>query len=365
MQTHAATAEALKVGDFNTRNATTPIRRIYGEALLQAALADARIVALSADLTAATETDLFRDTLPERFFQVGIAEANMIGIAGGMARQGDMPFAVLLEIALQPCGWLAAYLGSALTSEIDLSFRNLGGTATQFVPVRPDAGTLTTTVKITHVANSGGMIIQHFDYEVRSATETIYRGNTYFGFFSKAALSEQVGIREAKPYLPTAVELARGQAFDFPTTGIYPGTQLRMVDRVTCFIHDGGPTGLGFIRGTKRVDPDEWFFKAHFFEDPVCPGSLGLESFLQLLKVLAVKRWGESAGARLEAIAAGEKHEWTYRGQIIPTDREVVIEAVVTGVDDTRRLLRADGYLFVDGRTIYGMKDFTVSCREH
>ncbi len=40
-----------------------------------------------------------------------------------------MPFAVLLEVALQPCGWLAAYLGSALTSPVDLSFRNLGGTA--------------------------------------------------------------------------------------------------------------------------------------------------------------------------------------------------------------------------------------------
>jgi transketolase len=91
MQT-TANAEALKVGDFNTRNARAPIRRVYGEALLQAAQADERIVALSADLTAATETDLFRDTLPHRFYQVGIAEANMIGIAGGMARQGDMPF---------------------------------------------------------------------------------------------------------------------------------------------------------------------------------------------------------------------------------------------------------------------------------
>ncbi len=86
------TAQDLKVGDFNTRNVAAPIRRIYGEALLQAAQADDRIVVLSADLTAATETDLFRDTLPDRFFQVGIAEANMIGIAGGMARQGDMPF---------------------------------------------------------------------------------------------------------------------------------------------------------------------------------------------------------------------------------------------------------------------------------
>ena len=54
-----------------------------------------------------------------------------------------------------------------------------------------------------------------------------------------------------------------------------------------------------------------------------------------------------------------------YRGQIIPTDREVVVEAVVTSVDNDRRLLRGDGYLFVDGRTIYGLKDFTVSCQEH
>src|SRR5205807_1723293 len=50
-------------------------------------------------------------------------------------RQPTMPFAVLLEIALQPCGWLAAYLGSALTSPVDLSFRNLGGKATQLRPV--------------------------------------------------------------------------------------------------------------------------------------------------------------------------------------------------------------------------------------
>ncbi len=87
-----SSAEELRVGDFNTRNAKAPIRRVYGEALLAAGRADPRIVALTADLTAATETDLFRDELPGRFFQVGIAEANMVGIAGGMARMGDVPF---------------------------------------------------------------------------------------------------------------------------------------------------------------------------------------------------------------------------------------------------------------------------------
>lgn len=78
-----------KVSDFTTRG---PVPRYYGEALLEAALADPRIVCLCADLTGATETDLFRDRLPERFHNVGIAEANMVGMAGGMAGCGEVPF---------------------------------------------------------------------------------------------------------------------------------------------------------------------------------------------------------------------------------------------------------------------------------
>src|SRR5262249_8953820 len=60
--------------------------------------------------------------------------------------QATMPFAVLLEVALQPCGWLAAYCGSALTSPVDLSFRNLGGDAVQHVEVTPETGLLVTKV---------------------------------------------------------------------------------------------------------------------------------------------------------------------------------------------------------------------------
>jgi transketolase len=86
-------AETLTVQDFNQRGAAAaPVRKYYGETLLALAKADPRIVCLTADLTLPTETDLFRDALPERFLQVGIAEANMIGIAGGMARSGEIPF---------------------------------------------------------------------------------------------------------------------------------------------------------------------------------------------------------------------------------------------------------------------------------
>jgi len=64
----------------------------YGEALTALARARPGILCLGADLTRQTETDLFRDAIPERFFNAGMAEANMIGIAAGLARAGHVVF---------------------------------------------------------------------------------------------------------------------------------------------------------------------------------------------------------------------------------------------------------------------------------
>ncbi len=275
-------------------------------------------------------------------------------------RQPRMPFAILLETALQPCGWLAAYVGSALTSPIDLSFRNLGGTALQHRPVTPESGTLTAVATMKKVATSGGMIIQEFDFTVADRLGTVYEGDTMFGFFSREALDNQVGVRDAAPYQPTRDETGRGASLPYPAAPPFPEKMLRMIDRIDLFVPDGGPAGLGYIRGIKEVDPDEWFFKAHFYQDPVTPGSLGLESFLQLLKFVALERWGWHEGDTLAAVATGRRHSWLYRGQVIPTNSRVTVEAWITGVDEAERLLCGDGYLRVDGRLIYRMNDFTV-----
>jgi transketolase len=64
----------------------------YGEALLALARQRPDVLCLGADLTRQTETDIFRDAIPERFINVGMAEANMIGIAGGLARAGHVVF---------------------------------------------------------------------------------------------------------------------------------------------------------------------------------------------------------------------------------------------------------------------------------
>jgi len=296
-------------------------------------------------------------------------------------RQPTMPFAVLLEVALQPCGWLAAYKGSALTSAQDLRFRNLGGTATLYEEITPRAGTLTTRVRLTRVSRAGGMIIQDYDMQVWRQGRCVYDGQTAFGFFTDAALAQQVGIRDAAArryqpegsasadhVLPENVDYAPFAPDDLRSEAAIglalPARALRMIDEVTCWLPDGGPHGLGYIRGIKRVDPAEWFFAAHFFQDPVCPGSLGLESFLQLLKYVAMNRWGARLARthRFTPIELRAAHTWTYRGQVIPANREVTVEAAITDiVEGESPTIRANGFLSVDGVTIYEIADFGIS----
>ena len=90
-----------------------------------------------------------------------------------------------------------------------------------------------------------------------------------------------------------------GERGELPHDPPFPAPMFRMVDRIEAYIPDGGANGLGLVVGRIAVDPAAWFFKAHFVQDPVWPGSLGLESFLQLLKYVAWKRWGESRRRRL------------------------------------------------------------------
>lgn len=64
----------------------------FGDGLLQAAKNNEKVVGLCADLTGSLMMDGFQKEYPERFFQVGIAEANMMGMAAGLATGGKIPF---------------------------------------------------------------------------------------------------------------------------------------------------------------------------------------------------------------------------------------------------------------------------------
>ena len=69
------------------------VREAYGKALLDLGMENHDVVVLDADLSRSTMTAFFAREFPERFFECGIAEQNMIGIAAGMAASGKIPFA--------------------------------------------------------------------------------------------------------------------------------------------------------------------------------------------------------------------------------------------------------------------------------
>jgi len=289
--------------------------------------------------------------------------------AGGGS--GEMPYAVLLEAALQPCGWLAAYGGAALRSEKELFFRNLEGEAVQHLPVRPGDGALVTRCTLDSVSEAGGMILLAYRFATSSDRGLVFEGTTRFGFFPEASLAQQAGLgldpaTLARPTaalqpLPRAAPLRpeeAGRTGD-PAQAIVPapppGTGLpagcwQMLDEVALDLESGRALGV------LHVDPDAWFFHAHFFGDPVMPGSLGVEAFLQL-----VQRWihARFPGAQGRVVpATGAAHRWTYRGQVRPGARRVEVIAHVTAQEGTA--VRADGWLLCDGQPIYAMRGYAL-----
>lgn len=69
------------------------MREVYTETLIEMAGTDERICVLEADLMRATGTGSFKDKFPERAFNVGVAEANMVGVASGLSAGGKIPWA--------------------------------------------------------------------------------------------------------------------------------------------------------------------------------------------------------------------------------------------------------------------------------
>ena len=74
------------------RGIPRPTRDAYGEVLLELGEEFPELVVFEADISKSTRTDLFADRFPDRFFQFGISEANMMAAAGGMATTGKIPF---------------------------------------------------------------------------------------------------------------------------------------------------------------------------------------------------------------------------------------------------------------------------------
>lgn len=84
------------------------IREVYGKTLAEIGDSDENVVVFDADLSGSTKTAFFRKAHPERFFNMGIAEANMVATAAGMSTCGKVPFVNTFTVFLTTLGLLSA-----------------------------------------------------------------------------------------------------------------------------------------------------------------------------------------------------------------------------------------------------------------
>lgn len=277
-----------------------------------------------------------------------------------------MPFSILMEAALQPCGWLASYAGCVSTCPEELYFRNLDGTATVHASIPDDAGVLTTRVRLTKLLRSGAIILVSFDVETRIADRLVFTMNTSFGFFPKSALESQTGLpaddaekqRFAEPS-DFLVDLTEMPSRYFAGPARIANGKLLMLDRVT-----GYWPKLGRLRAEKDVDPREWFFQAHFFQDPVMPGSLGVESMAQLVQFFMLETQLDAGleDPYFEPLAPAHEVTWKYRGQVVPTASRVTVEVEIREVirRPSEVTAVADAWLWVGNVRIYQAKNITA-----
>ncbi len=267
----------------------------------------------------------------------------------------ELALAILVEIALQPCGFMAAYMGSALLSSRDLSFRNLSGQAQFLSRVKRGGGALTVEVHSTKINRTGDMVIQDYRFLVKQAGRRVYEGETCFGYFTPEALQQQVGLRGTERWQEPRCSITE----PYPESLLLSRAPLLMVDTLGREEAPLGRYGLGVLYGRKQVDPKEWFFDAHFYQDPVMPGSLGLQAMEQVLKAEAFRLWPD---AKAYLAPLDQRHSWTYRGQVIPSAGVLHYALHLKEVDSERRLLRADAWLYCDGLPIYSLEDLSLAC---
>jgi acyl transferase domain-containing protein/3-hydroxymyristoyl/3-hydroxydecanoyl-(acyl carrier protein) dehydratase len=281
--------------------------------------------------------------------------------AGG--RSPILPYAALNEVALQACGFLSAYMGTALLFDEAMYFRNLGGEATVLNEVGlSQTDPLVTRATLTKSSSLGQMTIQHYEFATAQAQKPIYEGQTHFGFFNLDSLTRQRGLK-ADPALAKALKTPPNlKPIPYPVGPAWPAEKWRTLEELWL---EPEPRR---IWARSRVNPNAWFFAAHFPGDPVWPGSLGLEGFLQAAKYLAVRRYypGDPAAfpGSFGAPLPGRRHAWLYRGQIPPTSQTMSLGLLVSQSDPLNRALTFNGLLSVDGLVVYQVDDFTVGLRD-
>ncbi len=288
----------------------------------------------------------------------------------------SMPNCVYMETSLQSALVLGYYLGATL-SELggEHSLRNLGGSATLLREVDLRDKTLQQHSTLLSTTPMPGSVLQDFSYRFSVDGEPVYEGESMFGYFNEAALARQSGLdagrlvptwldeQESRPAVRT-IDVAARRAD--PSAPLCSRNHLALLDDVHV-VDGGGRYGQGYLRASRPIDPQDWFFARHFVLDPVIPGSLGVEAVIQAMQEWLVDG-GHAAGFARPGfvLPVGIPMLWKYRGQFLSTDRESTLEVHIKSLERRAGRVRvvADASVWKPTMRIYELTDVAVELRE-
>ena len=297
------------------------------------------------------------------------------------SHQTVMPYSVLMEISLQPNGFISGYMGTTLGFPgQELFFRNLDGHGTLLREVDLRGKTIVNDSRLLSTVIAGSNIIQSFTFELSVEGEPFYTGSAVFGYFKGDALKNQLGIDNGKITQPwhidnhvpadVSINLLDKQSRLFNAPAHQPhyrlaGGQLNFIDTAE-IVNKGGKYGLGYLSASRTIDPSDWFFQFHFHQDPVMPGSLGVEAIIELMQTYAITH---DLGARFVNPKFGQilsDIKWKYRGQINPLNKQMSLDVHISAIKDEhgKCIIIGDANLSKDGLRIYEVKDIAICIEE-
>lgn len=276
-----------------------------------------------------------------------------------------IPLGILMEIALQPCGILSAYLGTSLNLPADVNlFRNLDGEISFAACPHRIGKTITNHSTLLTSVSGGGMLIQKYTFELLIGGFVFLKGNSSFGYFTQLVMEKQTGIDASKNDFPAFDDFSKIEIDKLLPSGFNPSKRhLDLIDRLS-FKKDSGKYGSGLIIGEKILSGSEWFYANHFYQDPVMPGSLGIEAIVQGLWAFANNSHDKKYfHDPIVDFSHSDPFSWKYRGQVTPASGKVNFEIHLKTdqTSDSSIYLLADADFWVDGVKIYTAQNISLT----
>lgn len=301
------------------------------------------------------------------------------------SHQACMPYSILMEIALQPNGFISGYMGTTLgfPSE-ELFFRNLDGKGKLLREVDLRGKTIVNDSRLLSTVIAGSNIIQSFTFELSCDNQAFYTGEAVFGYFKASALKDQLGLDKGNITSPWHVTHNIKPDHQINLLGTHmnnsadnshsyfvapkdkphyklAGGQLNFIDKVD-IVEKGGSHQLGYLFAERTIDPTDWFFQFHFHQDPVMPGSLGLQAIIELMQTYAINQGLGNAfiNPKFEQILSNV--QWKYRGQINPLNKQMSLDVHITDIQTTADniVIIGNANLSKDGLRIYEVTDIAI-----